>query len=502
MILLPVIERELRAAARSRRIYLQRFLAGLAVVSAGAWIFFDLHRRGTPEDALGSELFETITFVAVIVSLLAGMLETADAISRERREGTLGLLYLTDLRSAHVLAGKLVALSIPSFFALLAIMPMLAIPILLGGVSPGELVRACFVLLTAVFLSLCIGIFSSCLAKDDRLTRLIAFSLIFFSTVVMPLVKLPGDASPFQTLTLSSDKQFAAGGFWNDIAIQFMLSFLFLALASILARLVWRERPASAGWQRWFNRWRAYSAGSEKQRKRWRAEELDDNPAVWLASRHRASASFVWALIGVAVIAGAWNWAKYRRLDAVVIVLLLLAIHLALKVSFTLAAARPLSEEARSGSLEIILTTPLTPQRLVEGHFFGLFKRFGAAALVIMALNAAWIIFGHFTWAESFGDFAWMGIAFVILDLLAIAAYATWLGLKLGRPGEAAMRTLVFVIIIPDVLIPVLMRQFTFWSIPIAWLIIDVLLIARALPKFKSLREQAAEQYSTNSDRE
>jgi hypothetical protein len=64
------------------------------------------------------------------------LLGTADCISSEKREGTLGLLFLTDLKGYSVILGKMLATSLNSFYALTAIFPVLAIPLLLGGIPP------------------------------------------------------------------------------------------------------------------------------------------------------------------------------------------------------------------------------------------------------------------------------------------------------------------------------------------------------------------------------
>jgi len=500
MILLPVIERELRVAARNRRTYRQRFLAALAVIGASVWIFFDLRTRGYTPDALGAEIFQAVTFIALLISLLAGLLETADAISQERREGTLGLLFLTDLQSAHVLAGKLFALSIPSFFSLATMAPILGIPFLLGGVSSGEMIRTCLVLLAALALSLSAGILCSCLAKDDRVTRVLTFLLLAVPSM-LPRV------SPFWTLSNVLDKDILSIGvtdFYGALALQFAISFGFFALATLCARSAWRERPPSMAWQRWLDRWSISSSGTPEQRKRWRTEMLDNNPAIWLACRHREGTALIWAFVGIGIVVAAWSWVKYRQLDPILMAIILVTLHFVLKASFALAAARSLADEARTGSLELLLTTPITPQRLIEGHLYGLFRSFGGPAAIVMAFNVVWIFFGRIEsfFLHDFPDYVWTGVAFVIFDMMAIALYATWLGFKTGRAGKAAIRTLLLVIALPDLGVlfaPAITQSIRFWWAPAIWLAVDVILIARALPKFKTLREQTAARYSANS---
>src|SRR2546425_8760588 len=62
-------------------------------------------------------------------------LSAADCISRERREGTLGLLFLTPLKSADIVIAKGLAHGLRAATLLVAVLPVLTIPFLLGGVS-------------------------------------------------------------------------------------------------------------------------------------------------------------------------------------------------------------------------------------------------------------------------------------------------------------------------------------------------------------------------------
>lgn len=65
---------------------------------------------------------------------------TADSLSRERREGTLGFLFLTDLQG-YVVAGKLAGLALIPLHGLLATFPIAALTLCLGGVTAGEFWR-------------------------------------------------------------------------------------------------------------------------------------------------------------------------------------------------------------------------------------------------------------------------------------------------------------------------------------------------------------------------
>ena len=73
--------------------------------------------------------------------MLTGVRYTSDCLSEERREGTLGLLFLTDLNGWDIVAGKIAGRALRAVYNLLAVFPILALTLFLGGVT-GEEVAA------------------------------------------------------------------------------------------------------------------------------------------------------------------------------------------------------------------------------------------------------------------------------------------------------------------------------------------------------------------------
>src|SRR5687767_7229435 len=110
MTFLPIVERELRVAARQRGTYWTRLGAVVAGLAVGTWIMLMPMIRNTRE--LGVALFSSLAVVTFVYSLLIGIRTTADCLSEEKREGTLGLLFLTDLKGYDIVLGKLAATSV------------------------------------------------------------------------------------------------------------------------------------------------------------------------------------------------------------------------------------------------------------------------------------------------------------------------------------------------------------------------------------------------------
>src|SRR2546427_2286944 len=112
----PVFERELRMRARAPGTYWMR----LAVVLIGAaacipQLFWSAALTGS--GSLGRSVFNGIIVVAFVVAC-SGVFLTADAVSRERREGTLELLLLSRVRTLDIVLGKLGSAGIAALFGL------------------------------------------------------------------------------------------------------------------------------------------------------------------------------------------------------------------------------------------------------------------------------------------------------------------------------------------------------------------------------------------------
>src|SRR6266498_3300643 len=92
---LPIVERELRVAARKRATFWMRSGMALLVLIASAWIL--VVSRDQPPREIGPILFYVLSGGAVLICTFSGVRATSDCLSEEKREGTLGLLFLTDL---------------------------------------------------------------------------------------------------------------------------------------------------------------------------------------------------------------------------------------------------------------------------------------------------------------------------------------------------------------------------------------------------------------------
>ena len=110
MTFLPIVDRELRVTARRPGIHRVRLAVALMSMFLAGIIF--VVNLGAPQHQLGRHLFEGLSVFSILYCLFSGRISTADCLSEEKREGTLGLLFLTDLKGYDVVFGKLAATSV------------------------------------------------------------------------------------------------------------------------------------------------------------------------------------------------------------------------------------------------------------------------------------------------------------------------------------------------------------------------------------------------------
>src|SRR5207253_8455609 len=124
-----------------------------------ASVLFGLEQGFGPK--LGGRLFASLHFTLFCAIWILVPLLTADCISRERREGTLGLLFLTELRGADIVMAKGLAHGLRALTLWVAVLPVIAIPFMLGGLSVTEILLSLLVDLSAMCWALAAGLLAS-----------------------------------------------------------------------------------------------------------------------------------------------------------------------------------------------------------------------------------------------------------------------------------------------------------------------------------------------------
>src|SRR5882672_9361698 len=168
MSVLPIVRRELRVAARKRSTFWLRVASAITAVVLGSGCLLLGGWQGIGTAQMGSSLFYLLTWTCLAAALSAGLFFTSDCLSEEKREGTLGFLFLTDLRGYDVVLGKLLATSLRGFYALLAVLPILAITQLMGGITGAQYWKSALALVNGLFISLAAGMLVSAVSRDSQ----------------------------------------------------------------------------------------------------------------------------------------------------------------------------------------------------------------------------------------------------------------------------------------------------------------------------------------------
>lgn len=478
MTFLPIVDRELRMAARRRATYWTRFGAALIAIFLSFCIL--MWTKDVSPAAVGRGLFSTLSVMAFILCLAAGLGNTADCLSEEKREGTLGLLFLTDLKGYDVVLGKLAANSLNSIYAMLAIFPVLALPLLLGGVDPQAFWRMVLHLINTLFFSLGAGVFISAVSRDSRRAVVGTFFLILMIAGGLPLIgKLmaefvgQGATWPYRLYFLLPSPGYAqnlafqsAFGnrlgqyFWESLLTVHLLGWVFLALATFILPRSWQDRPASSGALRWRDRWRRWAYGRPTARKAFRTRLLDINPFLWLAGRYRAKRVFVWIFLGLVAIRWLAGYLRIQQewLHASVGIWTTLLMHFVLKLWITSEACRTFLEHRRSGVLELLLSTPVSVAEILHGQILALRQQFGAPLIVALVADFLLLALGV---KQEPGDFSnqeeivlvfliCMGV--LVMDAYALSWVGMWCGLSARKFNRAASATIARILLLPWVI--------------------------------------------------
>ena len=471
MTFLPIVARELRVAARRRGTYWLRLGAALGVIVLGTWFFLVLRSSRESSRTIALALFYIMTGSATLSALLSGLRSTADCLSEEKREGTLGLLFLTDLRGYDVVLGKLASNSLNALYGLLAVVPMLAVPLLMGGIAAGEFWRMALVALNALFFSLAVGLGVSALSRSAQKARGMTMALLLLFAAGLPAcgscllawgkIRQPGlfmVTSPGVSYWLALDRNYALRGleFWLSVAVVHGLGWLFLTLASLVAPRCWQDRPPGVQRLRWRERWQLWSYGGVAERIIFRRRLLEKNAFFWLAGRARLKPAVVWAVLGV--LGGIWLWGlgRFRRewLDQGTYLVTALCLNFLLRGWLAGAAARQLAEDRRAGTLELLLSTPLSVPEILRGQLLALKRQFLGPVIVVVSIECLFMFAGA-SQAGSFEDrtvwfSVWLaGMAMFVADLFALYYVSLWQALNARNPAHAANAAVLRILILP-----------------------------------------------------
>ncbi len=509
---LSVADRELRSASRRKGTYRTRWITAMIFFGLLLWLLWAFD--GFTRRRAATEIFTVFSVLTFLYCVFLGTARTADCLSSERREGTLGLLFLTNLNSAEIIAGKLCSSALASVYGLMAIFPMLAILLLMGGITFGHFARTVLGLLNGILFALAAGFLVSVVCKRQFTAIALALGLtlglgggVMLAAAAAgsyaptrPLANWVAPLSPLYTVIAADGTPlFGPNRFWQSAAAVGGMSLACLGLTALLLARTWRDQPGGILVWRRLSFWRRKEQAPSVQRAALRRRLLAINPLFWLAARQTVSApvfmllAVLLTVITVYVAAPffgrvmgpstatpvlghlfSWLWAG-------------LGIHALVLYYAAMSASQRLAEDKQTGALELILSTPTTERSISRGLWlaYGRKMLFPALLAVLVHVFFIWVCLvmatldppGHIPPGSTPGQIFWSALlnepikgrvldwefgfmlriaVLILLQLMltwpTLGWLARWLGLRMKHPGFAPMASLALLIVPPILL--------------------------------------------------
>jgi ABC-type transport system involved in multi-copper enzyme maturation permease subunit len=387
---------------------------------------------------VGEWMFGVVVAGQLSIVLLAGPASAAGAFCTELARGHVRLMLVSGMRSNEIVFGTLCARLLPLLGAVACVLPVLALASSLGGVPPELLLRLELVTLGSAALGSALALALSLAVRRLHETLVATYALLLGWVLGYPILfmiqmtavgrlipaGLTGralDANPFWLALdpVLSRRPYEPGEAWTYLAGTIALALAITALAA------WRLRPALL----------TDRTHSTRRSWRWRIPlarslvRLDTQPIFWRECRaHQPSwwlrllwgsyvvGAVLFTFLGVAefVLGGPRRafWAgPFNGFQA--------AVGLGL---LSLVSPAVLAEERARGSLDVLLSTPISTADLVLGKWCACYR-----IVLAMAVLPAVLAFAH-----AMPHQRWIGVALVAGTVLAHGAAVTSLGLALA----------------------------------------------------------------------
>jgi ABC-type Na+ efflux pump permease subunit len=483
----PVVQRELRAAARWPLGSWLRMGGALGGVIVFCSITADM-----PMAILGAQLFGRIHLL--LLGLICGLVPalTADCIARERREGTLGLLFMTPLTASGIVLGKILAQTLRVLTLWLAVLPVLTIPFLYGGITWADVAVYLIIELCALMLCLAAGILASCLTENRAIAFIMAFLLMAafvggarhyqnrrMMTYVLGLSARPFSTGPWTSTYFPGPppgfrfriaRPYALAGVGTfgvsagplgvasrrmppDILAEVFATAAIILLAALrfagwCVERSWQDKIPSVRRQNWVRRYCTPLFQRWFARRMKRA--LEKNPISWLqqyswkARVSKWGLCLLFVLLECAVIDGNQPYDIGRMLRTLLLIL---------AAAYTYAGVNGFLQEKKTGALELILVSPISVKQIICGRVWGLWKQFFPAAILLLCSDFAVRVMlpyqsysDSFFWEGGWGQF-WANEFELAAIYLMLPMVATYFALRCKNLFLAAALTWVVLLL-------------------------------------------------------
>jgi len=464
----PVFVYEWLTSSRRWQLYALRggFVAAILVGMIFAWIdessrhgsgqIVFVHTAVRTAARYAEAFYRMVVSIELTLVLLVAPAATAGAICRDKASGTLEHMLATDLSSAEIVLGKLGVRLIPVLSLIACVVPIMALAGLLGGIVPealaGSFLTAIACAVLGCSLALTLSVWGRKIHEVLMLTYLILLLWLVGPTLVVIVVtyalglpppalgSLPVLERIWDLAQLSNPYVLVLAPYASPGRIGFATYFAFLGVCllvsgALLGRATTRirvvamrqaGRPAARPRPR--RGWFGDSAARLARLQRLPGPSLDGNPVLWREWR-RSKPSWmlflVWAFYAavgclmtnltmrpLGASDGGFEVIGFLNATQVTVGLLLLST----------IATTSLAQERASGSLDVLLSTPLSTRTILAGKWWGAVRQ-GWQVL-------AWPVVVGGLLAVKSGN--WLGCLALVGLTCAYGAAVTSLGIALA----------------------------------------------------------------------
>jgi ABC-type transport system involved in multi-copper enzyme maturation permease subunit len=282
---------------------------------------------------------------------------------------------------------------------LLAIFPILALTLMMGGVNGAQFWKTCLALVNALFCSLAAGVFVSALSRDSQKALAATVLLLLALTLGGPLLDaiaahlLKRSFEPFLTLsspgyTFRSATFWGHSPYWTTLAITQFIAWMLFVAASLLVPRTWQERASRTAVASQTIAY-AWKYGRARARVKLRRKLIERDAVLWLACRERWQSVWVWMValfcaggfVYLVVKLAAQTWMGWQYVAWMFLMFFYLWA--------ASQACRFFVEARRSGLIELLLATPVSEKQIVRGQWRALVRMFGVPLLLLLMVCMA-----------------------------------------------------------------------------------------------------------------
>lgn len=505
----PVIERELRIMSRARSTYFSRIGIGvLGIIGTMMMAFFDARSPNLGNNNIGLQMFSFLSMVILTFSIFSGIRYTSDCIAAEKRNGTLGLLFLTDLSTMDILLGKLSANSFRALLNLLATVPVLSFTILYGGVTIEMVLKLSLISVNQLILSLVIGLTASVFQTQSKAAFSTASSIVVGIHFILPFIAtllqkhfsqfvwfINGYIQAFQIAGMGGPGGNALGaGSWLAFAVTqgFVLGLSLILFRVCIVKLShsWRNftNPVESQPARKFRLWPSRSTPKPKPASKSESHQSEASttqpasgnrfagnrgglrltssfPLDYLFSHRKPEITSACAMGFLAalylIILKVTNGFDEPIAGLVGIMLS----NLIFKWQWASVVIGAAHRERRDGTLEFLISTPLKLSTIFtslrRAAAYDLRYSIIVQALFQVIMHLIIFVGDSSSKEDHFWTFYCTSYVFLILDIAALIYGGAWLGLTCVNYSNAFTQSIVWIIGMPTFLLYLLIILFS-----------------------------------------